>query len=254
MNATQTGDPKLGSLAGNGGPTQTIALLSGSAAIANGDPTICAAPLPTGSNSPTYGAGSVDQRGLPRSISRCDIGAFEVQIGVLTLAAPTSSAHGALFNLVVTAMDVNGTLKTNYTGAVHVSSTDTQAVLPANYTFTAADNGVHTFHITLNTSGSETVTVADTVHTDVTGSTAINVTGSSIASISPDFSPPAGAAAVTIMGTGFLPDVTVKFGGPSGLTATVTNVTSTTITVIVPASTTLGKVDVVVTQAGRRSP
>ena len=34
---------------------------------------------------------------------------------------------------------------TGYTGTVHFTSTDNTATLPANYTFTAADKGVHTF-------------------------------------------------------------------------------------------------------------
>ncbi|MGH2582693.1 MAG: sortase [Anaerolineales bacterium] len=62
-------DPNLDSLANNGGPTQTMALLSGSLAIDAGDGTTCAA-------SPVNG---VDQRGVARPQgAACDIGAFEV--------------------------------------------------------------------------------------------------------------------------------------------------------------------------------
>ena len=72
--APATGDllganANLGPLAANGGPTQTMALLPGSAAIDAGE-------------SPCLGANgqvlSTDQRGLPRG-TPCDIGAFEVQ-------------------------------------------------------------------------------------------------------------------------------------------------------------------------------
>ena len=59
----------LGPLAANGGPTETMALLPGSAAIDAGEPAcvdVAGAPL------------SEDQRGDPRGTS-CDIGAFEVQ-------------------------------------------------------------------------------------------------------------------------------------------------------------------------------
>jgi len=38
----QTGDPLLGALANHGGPTQTMALGAGSAAIGHGNPTACA--------------------------------------------------------------------------------------------------------------------------------------------------------------------------------------------------------------------
>ncbi len=59
------GDPKLGSLANNGGPTQTVPLLAGSAAIDKGSRDYCPA---------------MDQRGLPRLKGNgCDIGAFEAQ-------------------------------------------------------------------------------------------------------------------------------------------------------------------------------
>ncbi|MHB8647120.1 MAG: choice-of-anchor Q domain-containing protein [Thermomicrobiales bacterium] len=67
----QFGDPKLDTLKNNGGPTQTLALLTGSAATGNGNPTTCAA-------APVSG---VDQRGLPRPSGSCAIGAFEPQTG-----------------------------------------------------------------------------------------------------------------------------------------------------------------------------
>jgi len=54
-------DPLLGPLAGNGGPTQTLALLPGSPAIDHGDSNGCPA---------------TDQRGFLR-LGACDIGAFE---------------------------------------------------------------------------------------------------------------------------------------------------------------------------------
>ncbi len=64
----QSGDPKLGSLANNGGPTQTLALQAGSPAIDNGNDAVCAA-------SPVN---NLDQRGAPRPAgAHCDIGAFE---------------------------------------------------------------------------------------------------------------------------------------------------------------------------------
>jgi len=68
-------DPMLGSLASNGGPTQTMALLPGSPAIDAGNPNGC-----------TDGKGNLlktDQRGFPRpdkeDTSGCDMGAFERQ-------------------------------------------------------------------------------------------------------------------------------------------------------------------------------
>ena len=64
-----TATPLLGSLASNGGTTQTIALLAGSPAIGAGDPAVCAAAP----------VGGTDQRGVYRQAGVCSIGAFEAQ-------------------------------------------------------------------------------------------------------------------------------------------------------------------------------
>lgn len=66
-----TGDPKLGDLSDNGGPTQTHALLDGSPAIDTGNNTVCAA-------DPVNGK---DQRGVTRPQGTvCDIGAYEYYV------------------------------------------------------------------------------------------------------------------------------------------------------------------------------
>ena len=51
-----------------------------------------------------------------------------------------------------------------YTGTVHFTSSDVQAVLPADYTFTgpAATRGSHTFSATLKTAGEQSITATDT--------------------------------------------------------------------------------------------
>ena len=48
---------------------------------------------------------------------------------------------GTTRDFTVTAKSANGTTATGYTGTVDFSSSDTLAVLPADYTFTAADAG-----------------------------------------------------------------------------------------------------------------
>src|SRR5260370_39150071 len=80
-----------------------------------------------------------------------------------------SSTAGAVLTVTVTAKDAYGNVATGYTGTVHFTSTDLQAVLPANYTFVAGDNGVHTFNVTLKPAGSGTVTAPDTVTSTITG-------------------------------------------------------------------------------------
>jgi hypothetical protein len=73
-------DPKLGPLQNNGGPTHTMALLPGSAALDAGDDAICAAPP----------VNNLDQRGITRpQEAHCDIGAYEAVQG--TPPTPTAT-------------------------------------------------------------------------------------------------------------------------------------------------------------------
>jgi hypothetical protein len=91
-------------LASNGGPTQTVALLSGSPAIGAGDPSACG---------PSGLLANLDQRGYPRNAdtrSACDIGAYDTGgpiaiakgwnlIGIPTQSSTTATASGLLGSL-----------------------------------------------------------------------------------------------------------------------------------------------------------
>jgi hypothetical protein len=254
------GNPKLGPLQYNGGPTQTMALLAGSLAIDRGD---------------NSGAPSRDQRGFTRSQvdGLIDIGAFEYQpahkvvndttltasasssvagqsvtftasvaallqpnsyptpTGTVTftvdgasptkvtlsagqasitlaltkagthtivatysgdnsyarstsapvtltvtpgaatqlaISAPASVTAGTAFVVTVTALDAYGNVATGYTGTVHFTSSDRTATLPADYTFTASESGVHTFKITLARTGTQSITATDTLTSSIT--------------------------------------------------------------------------------------
>jgi hypothetical protein len=76
---------------------------------------------------------------------------------------PSPTTAGVAGNFTVTLKDPYGNIATGYTGTVHFTSTDAKATLPANYTFTAADAGAHTFSATLKTGGSRSITAADTL-------------------------------------------------------------------------------------------
>jgi FG-GAP-like repeat len=89
---------------------------------------------------------------------------------------PASTVAGAAQTFTLTAMDAFGNVATNYFGQIQFSSSDVQAGLPANYTFTAADAGVHTFAATLKTTGTQSITFADTVNPAFTGTQSITVT------------------------------------------------------------------------------
>ena len=64
---------------------------------------------------------------------------------------PTSISVGHPFSFRITAEDAFGNVVSDYAGTVHFAglAADTHAALPADYTFTAADGGVHTFAATL---------------------------------------------------------------------------------------------------------
>jgi hypothetical protein len=68
---------------------------------------------------------------------------------------------GQTFQVTVQAKLSSGDIDKGYRGTVHFSSSDGQAVLPADYTFVASDNGSHVFNVTLRTAGSMKVDILD---------------------------------------------------------------------------------------------
>ena len=87
------------------------------------------------------------------------------------ISAPASVRSGVAFSLTVTVQDAYGNVVTGYTGTIHFASTDGTASLPGNYTFTAADKGVHTFSgLILRKKGNQTITITDTLNSSLTGS------------------------------------------------------------------------------------
>jgi subtilisin family serine protease len=82
---------------------------------------------------------------------------------------------GSAGNFTVTVYDQYGDVDTGYTGTVKFTSSDPKAALPASYIFTSADAGVHTFSATLNTLGTQAITVTDSITATITGSTSVTV-------------------------------------------------------------------------------
>jgi len=83
-----------------------------------------------------------------------------------SMVAPRSAVANQPFNIQVTLYDRFGNVATNYVGTMHFTTTDLLAAqlgkMPADYTFTTADAGSHTFSVTLMTLPSQTITVTDT--------------------------------------------------------------------------------------------
>jgi hypothetical protein len=71
------------------------------------------------------------------------------------------------FSVTVRALDKSNRTVSGYSGTVHFTSTDPQAVLSANSTLT---NGAGIFSVSLTSVGSQTITATNTVTADITGS------------------------------------------------------------------------------------
>ncbi len=150
-----------------------------------------------------------------------------------SVTAPAAATAGTAFNFTVTALDATNATVTGYAGTVHFTSSDGQAVLPANATLT---NGVGTFSTTLKTTGAQTITATDTVTASITGTSA-TITVSAAAATHFTVSAPATATA----GTAF--NFTVTALDASNATATAysgtVHFTSTDGQAVLPANATL---------------
>ena len=93
----------------------------------------------------------------------------------------TADDAGALGSVTIMALDAYGNVASGganpYEGTVGLTSTDSRATgLPTSYTFTAGDDGLHTFtNVVLETAGSQTVTVTDALNHTLTGTANISV-------------------------------------------------------------------------------
>ncbi len=127
---------------------------------------------------------------------------------------PSATTAGASHSLTVTATDASNNTATGYLGTVHFSSSDGAAVLPPDYTFVAGDAGSHVFNVTLNTTGSQSISATDTVTSSITGTQTGIVVG------------PAGAAQLVVSG---YPSATTA-GASHSLTVTATDASNNTAT------------------------
>ena len=101
----------------------------------------------------------------------------------LTLTSvPTTTTAGSSFMVTVTAYTStdSSVVATGYTGPIKVTSTDTSAALPANFSLT---NGTASFSVTLKTTLSQTITAADTSGTPTVTSGSVAVTAASASTI-----------------------------------------------------------------------
>jgi len=112
----------------------------------------------------------------------------------LAVSGPAAASAGTAFQVTVTALNASNSVVGGYTGTVHLTSTDPKAVLPANSRLT---NGTGNFTVTLNTTGSQTISATDSVAASITGTSKLVNTlalGSLVITSSP---PPNGIAGQT---------------------------------------------------------
>jgi hypothetical protein len=149
--------------------------------------------------------GALQATGQPAAHAPIYAALSDYSTGVMTLPTTTAlsvsglgatSTAGATQTITVTALGTDGTTATDYLGTVHFKSSDPQAVLPPDYLFTRADQGVHTFTIALDTVGNRSITVTDDANAAITGTEG----GDQVTS--------AGAASVTISGFPAIPSAT----------------------------------------------
>jgi hypothetical protein len=130
-------------------------------------------------------------------------------------------------------LTATNSVATGYSGIVHFTGTDGQAVLPANSTLT---NGVGTFSATLKTAGNQTITATDTVTSSITGTS--NVTQVSPAAAA-HFIVSAPASASTAVAFSFTVTAADQFNNTAISYAGTVHFTSSDGAALLPANSTL---------------
>jgi hypothetical protein len=82
---------------------------------------------------------------------------------------PSPTGRREFHDFTVMALDPYGNIATGYRGTVHFTSDEEHADLPGDYTFTAADAGVHVFQAAFNRFGTFSLTATDTADPSITG-------------------------------------------------------------------------------------
>jgi type IX secretion system substrate protein len=96
---------------------------------------------------------------------------------------PSAKTAGTSFNVVVNGVDANWNIVTSASDVIKITSSDAQAVLPAN---NSLSSGTKTFPITLKTANSQTVTCSDVTNSSITANTsaAVAVNAASLSTFS----------------------------------------------------------------------
>jgi len=146
--------------------TDTQAVLPANSPLTNGTGTFSVILKTATSQSPGQSIAVIDTAGqlTPGTLNSIVVNAASAS--QLSVTAPATASAGAATSFTVTAQDQFSNNATNYSGTLRFTSSDAQAILPANAKLTM---GAGTFSVTLNTVGSQTTTATDTVTPSITG-------------------------------------------------------------------------------------
>jgi trimeric autotransporter adhesin len=131
---------------------------------------------PTAPQSYSGTAAIADNAQNQTSVQSIALSGTGMYVYTAAIQAPAQVTAGQAFSITVSVTNPNSV----YQGTVAFTTSDpnAKAVLPAQYTFTAADNGSHTFTgVQLLTAGSQAITVADSSDSSITATANITVIG-----------------------------------------------------------------------------
>jgi CSLREA domain-containing protein len=193
-----TGTPAATLVAGNNAGTITVKEADGSGnTITNATDTVTLTVTGSGGYSRTYTA-------QPSGAAVAGVATFDTSADTLTVAGtytytakvgttltvattqtvtaaalnkfavtvPATAVAGTPTTVSVTAQDTYGNTVTTYSGTVHFTSNDPNAVLPANSTLASGTSSFSATFLTATAGATATITAADTVSTTITGSSA----------------------------------------------------------------------------------
>jgi hypothetical protein len=95
--------------------------------------------------------------------------------GHFRVSASAAVAAGKPCEITVAALDKFDNTDSEFTGTVHLTSDAPGAMMPADFTFAAGDEGTHVFRVSFPKEGEWSVTVADTGRRALVGSGKVRV-------------------------------------------------------------------------------
>jgi hypothetical protein len=153
--------------------TDTQAVLPANSPLTNGTGTFSVIlKTATGQAVPTQAIAVNDTAGqlTPGMLSSIVVNAASAS--QLSVTGPLTANAGAATSFTVTAQDPFGNNATTYSGTLRFTSSDAQAILPANAKLTM---GAGSFSVTLKTVGSQTTTATDVATPSITGTANITI-------------------------------------------------------------------------------